>query len=137
MPQNANAATIAKNPSGAQVPLNTDDSGNLRVADGGSAVISVASNVGTIAATGTFQAAFLANASRAGGGAFVNNGTATMDVYFGSHTAAGIAASKSIKVAAGSVLFLNQVINDGLYLGEIAVAGTAADTYTTVENSIT
>jgi len=103
------------------------------------AAATVVQNVGTIVNTGTFQAALLANPNRLPGGAIVNLGTATMKVVFGPHTTAGtadaIAILPSSTSAAAGTLSLNSFFGGSVrYTGEVAIEGTAADTFITVEN---
>jgi hypothetical protein len=103
----------------------------------------VSQAVGTIAATGTFQAALLANSNRIPGGAIVNLGTHAMNVVFGSHTTAVVADAIPIPPAstiapAGTLsfaTFFGGSGSGGNYTGEVAIEGTAADTFVTVENS--
>ena len=128
---------IAKTPGGALTLLNTDTEGNLKISNG--VIDTVVQNVGTITNTGTFQAALIANPNRLPGGAIVNLGTHAMNVVFGSHLTATIAESipvpaGSTAVAAGVLSFAN-FFGGGVYIGEVAIEGTAADTFITVENS--
>ena len=86
------------------------------------------------------QAALVANPNRLPGGAIVNLGTATMKVVFGPHTTAGtadaIAILPSSTSAAAGTLSLNSFFGGSVrYTGEVAIEGTAADTFITVENS--
>ena len=104
------------------------------------AAVTVVQTSGTIANTGTFQAALVANPNRLPGGAIVNLGTHTMNVVFGSHTTAGTADAIGVPAAstlapAGTLSFNSFFGGSVRYTGEVAIEGTAADTFITVENS--
>jgi hypothetical protein len=136
--QNPLSVTIATNASGVQSQLKVDNDGNLRVASSGEAV-SVAQNVGTIAATGTFQAALAVNANRKAGGGIVNLGSHQMSVLFSANT--GTSTAAAVPVVAGTTLLAAGTLSfssffpQEVYQGAISIEGTSGDTYVTVENS--
>jgi hypothetical protein len=103
------------------------------------AAANVSQNVGTITTTGTFQAALVANPNRLSGGAIVNLGSNKMNVVFGLHTTAGTADAVPVLAAstiapAGTLSFASFFGTGNRYTGEVAIEGTTADTFLTVEN---
>lgn len=130
---------IAKTPSGALTLLNADAEGNLKTSGG--LVDTVVQAVGTIANTGTFQAAMAANPARKPGGAIINAGSHQMNVAFAAHTAQGTITAGTFPVGnsttliAAGTLLLGNIFPGSAYTGEISIEGTATDTFITVENS--
>lgn len=128
MPQNPTQVLVGLN-GGSPKPLAVDTDGNLL---NGGTVVTATSATGTITATSTFQSCMAANADRAPGGTITNNGTNVMQVFIGA--VADASAAKSIDLAGGATLYLNQVFGaTQVYQGVIAITGTKDDTFATVE----
>lgn len=136
MPQNPNQVLVGLNTANTPTSLKVDANGALIIsqpgAGGGATLVQ---SVGTIATTGTFQAAMAINADRLPGGAIVNNGTAGMTVSF---SAFGDAKTgNTVPIAAGGTLSLATVLGPNAYTGAVAITGTKSDTFVTVEVSNT
>lgn len=93
---------------------------------------------GTLASTGTFVVALAANISRVGG-IIQNHGTNNMEIFAGGTTAATAAG-----VNAGLVVLANNGTRDltfgmpnGVYIGDVCIAGTSGDIFTKIENTVT
>ncbi len=83
----------------------------------------------TIAATGTFQVALAANAARKGG-IIQNTATTALEVFLGSGTAA---AASSLVLAQNGTVDLTLNVPNGIYQGEVQVAGTAGAAFVVLE----
>ncbi len=96
----------------------------------------VVQNVHTITAhTGTYDVGMAANPARKFGGAVCASGTAALKVYFGPHATAAATAGIGVTIPIAGVLYLDTVFPNDIYTGEVAVAGTTLDVYSTIENS--
>ena len=107
----------------------SDELGNI-FSRRGPAISAVASNVGTIATTGTLQATSLVvNAGRVDA-TVINLGTHAMQVAFGTSLGAPALAT-TVPLSASGTLTLSGIV--GSYTGAVAIAGTSGDTFLVIE----
>lgn len=133
MPQNPNQVFPAVN-GGIAKPLQVDANGNLQVTMEAppSSETTLTSATGTISADATFQTALAANTARVAAVVANNDASADMQVFFGAK--ADASAAKAMVLPAKSQLSTVTLFGAGVtYTGEISIAGTKDDIFSTVE----